>query len=225
MKLCPQCDFIYEDDQRLCDMDGADLVFDATPFPLAKNGAPNSAVMSSANSRAWRYAATVVVGVVLGAVLFLVSSHPASPQSSNEVANITPEQVVKDSTLAATDDSGAPPILDLAQPVPLTPSIDAPPAPAAAISGNSSPESQSPGPFQSTQLPELSESTAGENGRTSAAALSPSPARLPAPKREERKRKPARAGDKPKADHQKKDSSIGSFLKKTGRILKKPFKF
>ena len=29
---------------------------------------------------------------------------------------------------------------------------------------------------------------------------------------------------KPKAAHQKNDSSIGSFLKKTGRIFKKPFK-
>jgi hypothetical protein len=26
MKLCPQCDFIYEDDQNVCDMDGKELV-------------------------------------------------------------------------------------------------------------------------------------------------------------------------------------------------------
>jgi hypothetical protein len=30
MKLCPQCDFIYEDDQAFCDMDGNELVFTAT---------------------------------------------------------------------------------------------------------------------------------------------------------------------------------------------------
>jgi len=28
MKLCPQCDFIYEDDQSVCDMDGKELVSD-----------------------------------------------------------------------------------------------------------------------------------------------------------------------------------------------------
>src|SRR5438128_2101493 len=28
MKLCPQCQFIYEDDQNLCDMDGEALVYD-----------------------------------------------------------------------------------------------------------------------------------------------------------------------------------------------------
>ena len=33
MKLCPQCEFIYEDDQSLCDMDGRELV--CGPGPLA----------------------------------------------------------------------------------------------------------------------------------------------------------------------------------------------
>src|SRR5947207_11044374 len=35
MKLCPQCQFIYEDDQNLCDMDGKALVYDNRPgvFP------------------------------------------------------------------------------------------------------------------------------------------------------------------------------------------------
>jgi hypothetical protein len=27
MKLCSQCEFIYEDDQESCDMDGAELVY------------------------------------------------------------------------------------------------------------------------------------------------------------------------------------------------------
>jgi hypothetical protein len=30
MKLCSQCDFIYEDDQERCDMDGAELVYEPT---------------------------------------------------------------------------------------------------------------------------------------------------------------------------------------------------
>ncbi|HEY8186258.1 MAG TPA: hypothetical protein VIF64_09330 [Pyrinomonadaceae bacterium] len=34
MKLCPQCEFIYEDDQTLCDMDGRELVYDQED-PLA----------------------------------------------------------------------------------------------------------------------------------------------------------------------------------------------
>ena len=31
MKRCPQCEFIYEDDQTLCDMDGKELVYHAGP--------------------------------------------------------------------------------------------------------------------------------------------------------------------------------------------------
>ena len=33
MKRCPQCEFIYEDDQSLCDMDGVLLVFDSRTLP------------------------------------------------------------------------------------------------------------------------------------------------------------------------------------------------
>ena len=33
MKKCPQCEFIYEDDQSLCDMDGVLLVFDTRTLP------------------------------------------------------------------------------------------------------------------------------------------------------------------------------------------------
>ncbi len=31
MKLCSQCEFIYEDDQERCDMDGAELVYEPQP--------------------------------------------------------------------------------------------------------------------------------------------------------------------------------------------------
>ena len=33
MKRCPQCEFIYEDEQSLCDMDGVLLVFDSRTLP------------------------------------------------------------------------------------------------------------------------------------------------------------------------------------------------
>src|SRR2546423_6633728 len=40
MKLCSQCEFIYEDDQELCDMDGAQLVYE----PTLERVFPNNAV-------------------------------------------------------------------------------------------------------------------------------------------------------------------------------------
>ncbi len=41
MKRCPQCEFIYEDDQSLCDMDGVLLVFDVTNIcPISMRSRP-----------------------------------------------------------------------------------------------------------------------------------------------------------------------------------------
>jgi len=37
MKLCPHCEFIYEDDQSLCDMDGAALVHNPVPTAFEEN--------------------------------------------------------------------------------------------------------------------------------------------------------------------------------------------
>ncbi len=42
MKLCPDCEFIYEDDQSFCDMDGKELVFDPKPLSLKENGLSTS---------------------------------------------------------------------------------------------------------------------------------------------------------------------------------------
>ena len=33
MKRCPQCEFLYEDEQSLCDMDGILLVYDSRQLP------------------------------------------------------------------------------------------------------------------------------------------------------------------------------------------------
>ncbi|MCA1606621.1 MAG: hypothetical protein LC775_14400, partial [Acidobacteria bacterium] len=37
MKLCPQCEFIYENEQSVCDMDGNELVYDSGPLALQDN--------------------------------------------------------------------------------------------------------------------------------------------------------------------------------------------
>src|ERR1044072_6060437 len=52
MKLCPECDFIYEEDQAVCDMDGKQLVPqllpESAPAPVAS--APK---VASHNSKRW----------------------------------------------------------------------------------------------------------------------------------------------------------------------------
>lgn len=67
MKRCPRCDFIYEDDQGLCDMDGSELecVHEVSPAPHA---ATTRTPRPSALGRR-RLPALLIAGVILGVVL------------------------------------------------------------------------------------------------------------------------------------------------------------
>jgi len=55
--------------------------------------------------------------------------------------------------------------------------------------------------------------------------VKPEPARQPATTTPARKQTTKAASDKIESEPKKEDSKVGSILKKTGRILKKPFKF
>lgn len=101
MKRCPQCEFIYEDDQSRCDMDGIDLVFDhptpsltpPKPEPRAKQNNSRRSVLS-------------IIGVVLGVLVFAigfasleravtVNSEPAAPPHAS-VSQTAPQQEIAD---------------------------------------------------------------------------------------------------------------------------------
>jgi uncharacterized membrane protein YraQ (UPF0718 family) len=70
MKRCPQCEFLYEDDQRLCDMDGASLVVDSRNLPNLNALGNKTPGLSLKN---WRSRAVpVFAGLVLATVLGLV---------------------------------------------------------------------------------------------------------------------------------------------------------
>jgi hypothetical protein len=71
MKLCPQCDFIYEDDQIVCDMDGKELVLDpatgisATPV-MVSDGLPRESA-----GRRWRNFALLTLFVIAALVIVI----------------------------------------------------------------------------------------------------------------------------------------------------------
>ena len=106
MKRCPQCDFIYEDDQSLCDMDGVLLVLDSRNLPnhhaLAK--VPHGRVKAQTRrSRAVPAFATLILALVLGMVYYVSihrraaqNTYPATPSAASTlppapVENPTPE--------------------------------------------------------------------------------------------------------------------------------------
>jgi hypothetical protein len=195
MKRCPQCEFIYEDDQGCCDMDGVRLVADSqllwdSGFAKVDVGS----LVASSQAAQWRSFALPAVGAaILGVVLFLVyyvSTHPTTPQNTH----YSSAQVTVDSQSAATQSAPNP---DLTQPAAQPSQTDAEP---------------STPPVESIQAPPASVK------RTSASST------ILATTREEKKRKQDRPIRESSTTDPKKDSKVGSFLKKAGNILKKPFR-
>lgn len=174
MKRCPQCDFIYEDDQSLCDMDGVLLVLDARNLPnlhALAPPAPAAAEKTQAKrNRAVPAFATFILVLVLGMVYY-VSIHRRAAQNSYP----------------------PPSAASAVEPAPVI---------------NPTPEPQ---PSQEVQAPAPEE---------------PKPEVNKQPPTSPAKRQPARvsATNKTASEPKKEDSKVGSFFKKTGRILKKPFK-
>jgi hypothetical protein len=74
MRLCPQCDFIYEDDQAFCDMDGKELVHGPATVVVGQNVAPPTRLTISLESRSKsrRFRVPVAAGVGLANVLSVI---------------------------------------------------------------------------------------------------------------------------------------------------------
>jgi hypothetical protein len=111
MKRCPQCDFIYEDDQSLCDMDGVLLVLDDRNLPNLHALAPVSPVRAKVQPRRNRAVpafATLVLVLVLGMVYY-VSIHRRAAQNS-----YTPPAA------ASTSEPAAPVVNPVVNPTPET---------------------------------------------------------------------------------------------------------
>ena len=167
MKRCPQCEFIYEDDQSLCDMDGVLLVFDSRTLPNlhALATVPATPNTTQRRNRAVPVFATLVLTLVLGMVYYVSTRQPNYPPS------------IPASTLSV--------------------------APVAIPTPESQPTAE-PTPVEEPVKEQVKQET--------------QPAKKPATK--------TVSVSQPKrtAEPKKDDSKVNSILKKTGRILKKPFK-
>ena len=167
MKRCPQCEFIYEDDQSLCDMDGILLVFDSQKLP--KQGKSQK---SQLRNRILTVFAVLVLTSVLSLVYYVATHQRKVIPSSDSGASVNATQPASTDTAVASE-----------------------------------PENKviTPKPV-SEPKPVVTKTTADTELK-----------------------KPATPKANPKkvssTQPQENDSKIGSFVKKTGRLLKKPFKF
>jgi len=184
MKRCPQCEFIYEDDQSLCDMDGVLLVLDSRNLPNHHALATVPAKAQARRNRAVPAFATLILALVLGMVYYVstqrkvidpvIETPAASAATANPVSevNATPQAPLTQQTEASQVPPQAPPQIE--EPKPAAPTKQSVTVPATT-------------PVKKASVKTATTATSSE----------------------------------PKKD----DSKVGSILKKTGRILKKPFKF
>ncbi len=68
MKRCPACDFIYEDDEGVCEMDGTGLVNYSGPLSFEESGLPQSDPPRKSHGRSLTL---VTAGVILAIAVFL----------------------------------------------------------------------------------------------------------------------------------------------------------
>lgn len=175
MKRCPQCEFIYEDEQSLCDMDGALLVMDGRTFPNLQALATVPPKAQPKRVRAVPAFATIILATVLGMVYYV------STQRNTDADNLIPPQPIATS---------------MVNPVPLV-----------------------------TQLPELAALEEPVEEARPAAATKAALAPATPPVKQTKMAVTSPAPKSAKEPPQKEESKVNSILKKTGRILKKPFKF
>ena len=178
MKRCPQCEFIYEDDQSLCDMDGVLLVLDSRNLPNlhALAPVPGVAPKTHKRNRAVPAFATLILVIVLGAVYFVTTQR--------KTATFTPDTTTSTTVPAANPE---PPIQPAA-------AIEPP-----AATETPSPEKEETKPAASKPVTVAKKATTKPTSTTQTKAST--------------------------AEKKKDENKVGSILKKTGRILKKPFKF
>jgi len=236
MKLCSQCEFIYEDDQERCDMDGAALVYEPTlehvfpknalkvipepveragrarlVIPLSRSPQPETSIahLNVVAGRS-RFVFQIAAGIVVAFAAFvtfyasqrLFHTKPQPAVSSLETQNPKLETFDLSSLVSAASATSEKPETGKAK---IEPS-------------QSSNKFESPTSTRETAIPALP-------GLKPLPRLKPLPKLKPIPTLAEQSRsQTANRKAVVMATDAKKESRFGSFLKKTGRILTKPFK-
>jgi hypothetical protein len=283
MKLCPDCEFIYEDDQSFCDMDGKELVFDPKPLSFKENALSHSmqlealvampATLAARTGPSWgsglppslparwesrSLIVAALAGVVIAALLFFayyvrlhrsrsVNARQSHNQSYDPSAHgaisaqpSTPGLVAESTSSVENLSSEQPPLETLTE----SPAAEARQAAGLASARTSSGTNHAPVIIQLTNGAIIKADEAWENKkgiwyrqagvvtflkRSQVRAIQrldpPTKSQQPMRSRETTVARKQPVAEKPEATSPNKESRVSSFLKKTGRILKKPFKF
>jgi len=243
MKRCLQCEFVYEDEQSVCDMDGSELVHeaDSLPLPPIADTASEPAVLA-AKPAPRNFAVPAFAGIILAALLFIayyaITHTPQRPDANQTIASTTVPQATPDLNPEPS------PVTVATEPIAeITPDPDVPdnkPAPSARLNSGPVVVASSPEHDRGAVVIRLTNGATiraddtwqkregiwyRQNGLVT--FLKRSQVRTierPAPVRPVTI-KPVEKKTQPEAADKKKESRVTSILKTTGRILKRPFKF
>ena len=188
MKRCPQCQFIYEDDQSLCDMDGVLLVFDSRSLPNLHALATVATPLPEKGPRRSRMVpafATFLLMLAIASVYYVSTVRNTAPPSFSP-ETITSTTIEPPASVTAEQQAPA-----SAEP----PAAEAP----VAVPANERNESREVQPTEAKS----------------------NPAEVAVPTKKAAATKVVPVKPEPKKD----DSKVESILKKTGKLIKKPFKF
>lgn len=211
MKRCPQCEFIYEDDQTCCDMDGLDLIFHENTLPgiVALETRSVAAPVRPRRSILFSF-----VGVLFGVVLLAIGY-----ASFDRAVTLDQEQALQPAASANQPPSKAqvlPAKPSNQTPITETAGEDLEAAAVAARASKVTQTSDSERSRSSVAKPILTPPVINRNVSEPRTRTTPTP-RSEAPP-------PVRPSAKPQTAPAQKDSKIVSAIKKTGRFITKPFK-
>jgi cytoskeletal protein RodZ len=205
MKRCPQCEFIYEDDQNSCDMDGVALVFDQPSQPSA----------TPAKKHSKRRSLLSILAVVLGVLVLAIA------YASLERAFTVSEPALVTEASAAQSTAPAPEQTSPSEPVEVAPVGEDPTVSMVSDTAKTSriaardPEARVAAKAEGTEP--LRRNSLGTKGVVLG--------EIPRQNRVDTNRsQPEMIRPSTPPGQAKKDSKVVSIVKKTGRFFTKPFK-
>jgi hypothetical protein len=225
MRRCPVCDFIYEDDERLCAMDGTGLVNLSGPLPFEESALQQSGARTNSHGHSLTLIAAGIV-VVIALVLYFNNVAKRNALQSN------PHGAAKTYDPLQPDGQNPVAVIPVETATPFsTPSPAFNPTPAKSDARPRSHRARQPGDIRAvpveTETP-LPRPVPSLPIRAKIDVLSDKSVSWPVkpnlPPSESRPSATPPKEVKPTDTNQKNESKITSFFKKVGRVLKKPFK-
>jgi hypothetical protein len=225
MRRCPVCDFIYEDDEKLCAMDGTGLVDHSGPLALEESALTQSAPPTNSHGRGLTLIAS---GVILAVALFLYFANVAKRNvlQSNPGAAKTynPSQPGDQNPVVVIPVETSSPFITTSPAFTSTPPKTETPRKVYRIHRRHDHDLfRTPAETAIPLRRPLPTATGSKIDAPSDKSVS-SPVKPNLPPSESRPAPTPQKDIKPTNTNQKNESKIMSFLKKAGRVLKKPFK-